>query len=139
MAFIDDKNIFVGENLGVAAGQLDDQSGQVDDRDRLRIAEFDKARFIRIHEPNQGLDHVVNVAEGIELPASVPDAERFAGQGFVNEHRDDPRVIQPHPGSVDASKPCNLGSAIEAKIFPIPLAVDVGRHPWAISQNFHAG
>ena len=81
---------------------LDDDLGELPDRELARIAEIDRAGevAVAVHQPHEAVDQIVDVAEGARLAAVAVDGDGLALQGLHDEIGDDAAVVGVHARAV---------------------------------------
>ncbi|OHV68339.1 hypothetical protein LCM4577_07420 [Mesorhizobium sp. LCM 4577] len=84
------------------AGQFPHQAGQVEDGEFSGIAKIDRqARIgLDVHEPQQAIDQVGDVAEGSRLPTVAEYSQRSSFQCLHDQIRDDAAVGRVHSRAV---------------------------------------
>ena len=98
------------DQFGFRAGHLHHLLRQFPDREFHRVAEVDRAEevVIGIHQANEGLDQVVDIAERTGLLSFAIDGDRLVLQGLHDEVRHHPAVVGVHPRAVGIEDPADL-------------------------------
>lgn len=118
---------------GARAGKADDDIRQLPDREFAGIAEIERAGDVirRRHQAQEGVDEIVDVAEGSGLLAAAVNGDVLATKRLDDEIRDDPAVIRPHAGPVgiedagDLDPDAMLAMVVEEERFRASLALVV--------------
>ena len=97
------------DDPGAAPRELEDLFGQLEDGELAGIAQVDRAdEPVGVHQPDERLDEVRDVAEGARLAAVPVDRQGLALEGLDDEVADDPAVVDGHArpvGVEDADDP----------------------------------
>ncbi len=125
------------DNHRTGTRQLYDLLCRFEDGYLLRVSEVYRPGEVirRLHQPDQPVHHVVDIAERTGLGPVPVDRDRLSSQGLEDEVRDDPAVIRVHARAVGVEDPGHLDlQAVLAVIIeeeglraPFPLVVT---GPW---------
>src|SRR5215203_1384553 len=89
-------------SLRPAPRQLDHEVYKLQHRELDRVAQVDRARdFVcRLHQTNQTVDKVLDIAERARLLSVAIDRYRLILQRLYNEVGNDATIIGAHPGAI---------------------------------------
>ena len=90
------------------AGQADDLLGEARHGHFARVADVDGIVGVRLHEPQDAVHEIADVAEAARLPAAAVDGQVFPAERLGDEVGDRPAVPHPHAGPVGVEDPDDL-------------------------------
>ncbi len=88
------------DDLTLAAGEFDDEFGEIEDGELGRVADVDGFVEIALGEAEDAVDEVAAVAKAAGLLAFAEDGEGFSAQRLADEGGDDAAVLESHAGAV---------------------------------------